>query len=275
MDSFWSGVASNVLANLLFWGGGGALVWLGILVGRRRKLARFFGLRNGTSYTVYLSGYLIEKYAVKDRDGVPRGHQGLAIPEYEFQSIPVLNRVLSVANSPIVPDLFRGLIDGLWLLSLPTVQYVPSPQTFTDTPISSVLCIGGPKFNAVTEYFLRTRGALFFTQFKDPDSKRWRIVVNTGSRKDEVIGADLPKTEVDVGYVQRLVDTESGAVVFLLAGLGVNGTRAAAHYLEANWLKLYARFGNRDFGVVFKCPDVRVDLDGYLKITELLTLPPR
>lgn len=273
MEIFWTGVLENIVANILFWVVGGLLLWVAIMTGRRRALRRFFGIKKTDEYVIYLSSYAIEKHSVKDRNGVVRGHEGIAIPEYEFQTIPVLSSILSTAGKSIVPDLFRGLIDHLWIQSLPAIRFEPSPKALNDSPVSSLISVGGPKFNAVTDYYLRTRGGFFFNQYKDESLQRWRIVINCGNRKGEYIGADFPKTKVDVGYIQRIVDSETRATVILLAGLGVNGTRAAAQYLAANWHGLYRRYGNKDFGVAIKCPDVNMDPEGYRQYTVLTNLP--
>ena len=271
METFLTGVFANIIANILFWVVGG--LGLIILAGRRHALKNFFGLSKSDEYTIYLSSYTIEKHTVKDRNGVSRGHEGIAIPEYEFQTIPILSSVISNASKSIIPDLFRGLIDLFWIRSLPMIRFVPSPKLLNDTPTSSLLSVGGPKFNAVTDYYLRTRGGVFFTQYKDEQLKRYRIVINSGNRKGEIIGADFQKSEFDIGYIQRFVDSETNATVILLAGLGVNGTRAAANYLATNWLKLHRRYGIKDFGVAIKCPDFHKDPEGYRHFTVLTCLP--
>lgn len=273
METFCTGVLENIVANILFWVVGGLGLWLIILTGRRRALRNFFGFKQTDKYVIYLSSYTIERHTVKDRNGVLRGHEGIAIPEYEFQTIPILSSVISNAGKLIVPDLFKGLIDKFWIQSLPVIRFEPSPKVLNDPPASSLISVGGPKFNAVTDYYLRTRGGVFFTQYKDENLQRWRIVINSGNRKGEIIGADFQKTEVDIGYIQRFVDSETNATVILLAGLGVNGTRAAANYLATNWLRLHRRYGIKDFGVAIKCPDFNKDPEGYQQITVLTCLP--
>lgn len=271
MENFWLGVTGNIIANLVFWLVGGLIVWLLLQVGRRRAMFRFFGMKNLGEYVIYLSSYYIEKGTIKDRNGVPRGHEGRAIPEYEFQSIPTLNSILSPASIRNVPDILRGLIDSVWTRSLPTIRFELSPNKIQNPPSSSALCVGGPKFNAVTQYYLDTNRG-FFRHYKDDKIGRWRIEINQGINVHKIIGGDFAKDEVDVGYIQRFTDIETGATIILLAGLGVNGTRAAACYLAKNWRYLDKKFAKKDFAIAFRCPDIKRDPMGYERIAILETL---
>jgi len=268
MSDFWLGVASNVVANAVFWFVGGAIVCSLLQIGHRRAMRRFFGMRAPHEYVIYMSSYQIEKGTIKDRNGVARGHEGRAIPEYEFQTIPTLNSILSASSIRNVPDIFRGLVDSFWTQSMPPIRFEPSPNVIQNPPPSSILCVGGPKFNAVAQYYLDTHRG-FFNHYKDDSIGRWRIAINHGSKTNNLIGANLAKEEVDVGYIQRFTDTETDATIILLAGLGVNGTRAAACHLAKNWRHLYREFGTKNFAIAFRCPDVKQDPLGYERISIL------
>ena len=135
-----------------------------------------------------------------------------------------------------------------------------------------MVCVGGPKFNTATAYFMKTENP-FLCHYKDDSAGRWRVAINRGQRKGEIIGGDLCKDAVDIGYVQRVRNSQTRTVIIIAAGLGVNGTRAAVHYLVEHWKELLRHYGDSDFAVVFQCPDVSKDKDGYKSTIKLLELP--
>ncbi len=273
METFFKGVIENLVASIIFWVVGGLIFWFYLFFRKKIALRKFFGIKTD-NYTIYLSSYQIDKNTVKDRNGITRGHEGKAIPEYEFQTIPNLSSIFLKSTRLLSPDIFKGLIDGIWTRSLPEIRFELSPLKVNEAPTHSLISVGGPKFNAVTNYYLETRnGRFFFNQYKDMELKRWRILIKNGNRQDEIIGKDFLKEDVDIGYIQRIVDPETNATVILIAGLGVNGTRAAANYIASNWLKLYHRYGLNDFGIALKCPDFHKDPEGYRNVTVLTQLP--
>ena len=266
MSDFFLNVFINIVSNLIFWLAGGLMV--GILLSRkRRRLHHFFGISKARSLVVYLASLVIEPDTVKDRFGVIRGHSGIAIPSYEFQAIPKISSLFSSTPLDLVPELFSGLVDALWLAKQPPLEFLPSPQKENDLIFTNAICVGGSKFNSATDYYLRT-GKAYFSLSKD--AGKWEIRVRRGSRTGELI---YEPRSWDIGFVQKIYDVDHQSTVFITAGLGVNATRAAVIYLADKWEELYDQYGDSEFGIAFRCPDFSVDQEGYKRLEILMRLP--
>lgn len=266
MDAFLSDIFTNILANIIFWVLGGVII--GILLGRRRrKLFRFFGIAKNRPITVYLTSLPIARGSVIDSYGVPSRYQGLALHGSEFQVIPQITSLFMSNLFQNIPDIFSGLVDNLWLLRKPVIDILLSPKKQEEIRRSSSICVGGPKFNLTTEYYLRT-GNPFIIMVRDQDA--WIVKVARGSRSDEVLSAP---DHWDIGVVLKLIDLEQSSTIFIVGGTGSNGTRAAVEYLVLNWEILYRSYKQAEFGIGLRCPNREIDPEGYKRPEILIKLP--
>lgn len=265
MSAFASSMITNILANVVFWTIGGAIVWI-VLSRQRRRLHRFFGIRKNSPIIVYLSSLIIEPNTLKNRAGIASDYHGLAIVDYEFQVIPALTSLFTSTRLNI-PDLFSGLIDSLWLVKRPIVSFRPSPVTMDELQFADLVCVGSPKFNIATDYYLRTGKPYFI--LKEVDGV-WMVEVSRGKRTGEIATAT---SEWDVGILLKLRDSERGTTIFVAAGGDVNATRAAVEYLARDWSRLLQRYGDEEFGVRLRCPAFDRDPQGYKSLEVTMELP--
>jgi hypothetical protein len=280
MDTFIFDIVSNFIANICFWLLGGTL--LGLLFTRRRhKLYRFFGITGGKPVVVYFStvftGYGSTDAQGRDLTSVlvkqqisPTEIREAALPDGEFQVIPAISQLFASRLVEVVPDMLSGLADSFWMLKRPKLEFKLSPQKPEELRATSSICVGGPAFNSATAYYLLTcRPFLTFVRESDTNDKE-HIEVARGNKTGTVITHELGW---DVAVLNRVTDTESKNTIFIAAGLGVNGTRAAVDYLISNWEKLAKTYQDQDFGICLKCPGSSIEPEGYRKYEIVLQVP--
>lgn len=62
-----------------------------------------------------------------------------------------------------------------------------------------------------------------------------------------------PITDTTYGFVERIIDSEYTRALFYVAGLSEFSTAAASHYLAAQWLSLYGKYGaNKSFIIMLR-----------------------
>lgn len=265
---FFYDFLTNVLANVAFWLVGGVIIGIALGV-KRRRMHRFFGITQHKPLIVYLSSLFIERNSIKGRDNLPSEYQGIVIVDYEFQ---VISRITTLFNSSFIdrtPDMFSGLIDSLWLTKRPIVEFSPCPINKSDLRFQNIICVGGPQFNTASEYYLRTAKPYFTFERAN---NTWRVKISRGSRTDEYIKID---SNHDIGLLQRIKDIEHNTIVFIAAGVDINGTRAAIEYLYHHWDRLIREYEDDEFGVCLRCPLFEVDQEGYAHYDVLLKLPDK
>ncbi|WP_330249753.1 hypothetical protein OG874_25995 [Nocardia sp. NBC_00565] len=244
--SFVLAVATNLVANVAFW----LLLGLGFLVGGRtveRRIVKFFGLGNGRRIQVYLSNV-----AGPRADGRPR----MTLAFHEFQATQSINKLFGAAPLRL-PELARGLVDGIWLRR--PIRYLVdvSPHTTIGTQLSdSCIVVGSGARNSIRRYSLENRlvkatlvGELGSTQpAYAPDEE-----VNVSIRLD---GDDVQhiKARKNVAIIERVNRIGEDAVNFFCVGVRGDSSWAAVEYLVRNWKHLVAEFGDGDFVIVLGFP---------------------
>lgn len=266
MNVFARDLLVNILANIIFWVVGGFL--FGFLLSlRRRKLIRFFGVVKNRPIIVYLSSLPVEGGSIVDKYGIPSRYDGIAVHASEFQIIPQITSLFVSNMFQEIPDLFAGLVDNVWLLKKPVIEFMLSPKTQNEIVRSGSICVGGPNFNLVTEYYLKT-GNPFISLSREYDA--WMAKVARGSRAGEVLSVP---DNWDVGVVLKIIDVEKLSAIFIVGGTGSNGTRAAVEYLVINWESLYRSYKLGEFGIAIRCRNRMTDPEGYRQSEVLIMLP--
>lgn len=256
MHQFAIDVLTNILANIIFWLAGGILV--GYLISkRRRKLAKFFGLNFSRNLNVYFSSIVLYENS-----------EEMGLPSYEFQTIPSIASLFSSGKLDFVPDMLAGLVDSFWLPKKPIIQFLPSPNKIEEIEFDNIISIGGPVSNRVTNYYLKI-GSPYLSFTRSSDESECRIQIVRGIRTGEVIQGYW-----STGILNRFRDMEHGNTVFIVAGGGVQGTRAAVEYLVENWETLQSTYGDKDFGICLQYPyDKKTSLYNFNHIEVLVRLP--
>lgn len=272
MLDFLSSTLSNIVANIIFWLTGGLIV--GFLLSRRRKkLYRFFGISKNKTMTVYLSSFSVRDKTVKDFRGEVRSYQGLGVPNSEFLEIPNITGLFSSNALERIPDMLSGLVDSIWLERKPLIEFLASPLDLNEIKPTNYICIGGPAFNSVTEYYLRTGNPYVkLEEAKEEAEGVWKLEICRGKRHGEVINSPNGGTW-DYGMILRIKDNDRKISVFIVAGTNMNSTRAASQCLVDNWEKLYRQYGAEDFGWCVKCPTLDKNSKGYMHYELVAQLP--
>ena len=243
MESALLGVLENLCANCLFLPVSLLLTWglaaaLGILVynwyGRPIIWAkRLFGLGRKNRIDVFVSQS--QPSEATTRTGVMTSAEMTAVEE--------LKDALGLAFQ--IPANVELLVEKIGAKELrPTVPDLKIRQAPTEdlkNPIASVdslLLVGGPVRNRVTEYYLDHCEA--WLKF-DPEEKSFvTLAGNPDPRPIPNCNAVLQK----VGF--------GSTVVFIVFGTGEEQTAVAVKYLAQNWEELYHEFNGKDFGIALQ-----------------------
>ena len=256
MPSFIIDILSNIIANIVFWLAGGLTV--AFVVGRkRRKLVAFFGLGKQNRLLVYMTSRPVYQ---------PFNERG--VPSEEFQLVPTISSLFLSGQLGPVPEAFSGLIDSFWLIKRPSIEFLASPQDAEEIRFANTICVGGPAYNAATAYYSKACSPYFALSY---ERKEWRVRILRGSKAGESIIAD---EGWDLGILNKCYDVEHGSTIFIVAGMGINGTIAAAEHLVANWQTLQAAYKAQEFGLYLRCPyRTSADSTGYERAEVIMRLP--
>ena len=104
---FLLGLASNLVANIVFWVLLGLVFWA-LSTAVVRRFSRFFGLVRVRSVAVYLSNLWTPQASPSGRT------EGYTISLHELRAAQSVDKLFG--SAPLrLPDLVRGLVDALWL----------------------------------------------------------------------------------------------------------------------------------------------------------------
>ena len=251
-----SGIVANVglsiiasfLANVLFWAGLGvsSSFWV---TRRLEKSRRFLGVDKRNTIVVYLSRIQVEPSPnVPDRHGQPMVSPCVTVSQGEFDETPTLVDLLS--KGFFYAAIAEGLVDRLYSTAKPKLKFEASPERkcgWVALASYPTICVGSSKWNEATHLYLEEMHSSL--DFK---------------RQPEEMG-------YDVGYVLKFSPMrDPDRTVFIFAGLGINGTRAALRYFAENFWRLVKQYGdNRSITVALVCPEAGKEPMGYEHATEV------
>ena len=263
-------VLVNIAVNVI----SSALVWLLIAVvvviilgRRRRKLRGFFGLSDRQHIVAYLSSMPIDPANIVDRQGIRGSHRGIVLPDVEFRCVAPLMTVFTSRWSDGIADLLVTMA-GIYDLRKPQIHFVASPLIEAEIRPVTTIAVGSIKFNTVTRYYQRILAPFFEFYYDQGDDLC--VKVARGARVADAVNRDR---EYDVGVLQRLWDAEHRMFVFLVGGLGANGSRAAVEFLVNSWPALADGYGQGEFGICLRCPWYDLDSTGYERAEVIMRLP--
>jgi hypothetical protein len=227
-------IAQNLVAELLFLFILLALGWLLYRVTHRRSLLSFFGITHSKRLVVYLSNLSIRQGGAVGVDGLPRSFGESALPAYEVDLIPWLQRLFNY----VVPGTTEqpGLLKWLQLSDV-AVEFVPSP--FDESAIeseSTFIAVGSPGYNRASSYI---EGSLH----------------SIGRFVDDNCAIALAETSPlhsdHYAFVQRAGSARQRA--FYLAGVSSRATTGAVRYLVSQWRDLNKKYpGGKPFCVMLR-----------------------
>ena len=212
-------IIASFLANVLFWAGLGVLFFVWV-TRRLEKSRRFLGVDKRNTIVVYLSRIQVEPSPnVPDRHGQPMVSPCVTVSQGEFDETPTLVDLLS--KGFFYAAIAEGLVDRLYSTAKPKLKFEASPERkcgWVALASYPTICVGSSKWNEATHLY-------------------------------EEMG-------YDVGYVLKFSPMrDPDRTVFIFAGLGINGTRAALRYFAENFWRLVKQYGdNRSITVARSLP---------------------
>lgn len=232
-------VIINVASNIVFWLGGG-LVFGKIACMRRGRLHRLFGIKNSDGLLIYFSS--VTNDVSKLSPTIPH-YKGTQIFDDEHQvAVDLINLF---GRSSKVPDVFQGLVDSQFFTSAPRILMKASPAVITERPPAKpTVCIGGPKYNTISGFYLSQNAGLFRYSLIPTSDGEWEL-------RDSGTGRTFSPSRSTVDYALLMRLNVDNHTVIIAAGLGVYGTIGAVEFLTANWDKLQRMKGQ--FQLVLQC----------------------
>ena len=256
--------ASSFLGNLLFWVGLGLVVWAST-ARTRRRFSRFFGFDGQGVLTVYLSNLWQPELA--------RRPIGYTLSLHEFHATQTVGRLIGSSHMRL-PEIVRGLVDGIWLRRAPTATFTPAP---IDGPASigrTTIVVGAASRNSVRAAYV-DRSLPLLTLSHEAAGARSHdghlavepyATLSRGETKGARLGAAY-----NPAILERLYDRDRNATVFFAAGFRADGTWGACEYLVRHWSSLQRQFKDRDFAICLGFPLSEDYMTEYIEPVRLAT----
>jgi hypothetical protein len=233
-------VVTNILANIIFWIGFGAISWIAIRISQR-AFARFFGISTNRNIQVYVSNLSQPQLDMPEK---------FSLSEHEFRAVEAINRLFG--STPFrLPEIIRGLVDSFWLGSMLIVETKVSPVAISSVSLNSnLIVIGGAPRNVVRRYYLTTRSSYLIFGTELPPShpayvdKPIHVVVMKGQKQGNKIEGDY-----NLAIIEKLYDPEHRITIFLCTGNRGDSSWGATEYLVRHWRELSQIFDSTEFAI--------------------------
>jgi hypothetical protein len=234
VQNWLESTAQNLVAEFLFLLILLALGWLLYRLTHRQQLLSFFDITRRKRLVVYLSNLSIQRGGAVGVDGLPRSFGESALPAYEANLIPWLQRLFNyiVPGTNDQPGILK------WLqLSDVAVEFVPSP--FDQSEIeseSTFIAVGSPGYNRASSYV--------------EDSLH-----SIGRFTNDMSAITLPGTSPlhsdHYAFVQRAGNAKQRALY--AAGISSRATTGAVRFLVTHWRDLNGKYpGGKPFCVMLR-----------------------
>lgn len=243
-------VLSNIVANLLFWVILGVVFWSVSKAGRRRFVT-FFGFRAQSTIDIYVSN--------KWDPVTSERPKGFSLALHESMAAQAAARLIQ-SSQLRAPEIVRGLIDGIWLNSALNSTTIVTPAVGEVSPHvgGPAVVIGSAVRNSLRRLYIGAelpRAALSYERTPAPadnwDTGASSIEIRHRSGDRHVVNADM-----QLMIIEKVRDTERGAVLFFCLGSRGDTSWLAVEYLCRNWKILEREFGVNDFVVCLGLPNV-------------------
>jgi hypothetical protein len=130
-----------------------------MLIGRRRRKLRFFGIvGSDANQRVYLSTLFVRRFGASNYTMEPRSFSGPAVPSYEFAALGILHELWREPTLENLPKLLRPSLRRLsWRLQPVQLDSRSSPRQAAEVEFGgSIVAVGGQHYNVATKLFLDT-----------------------------------------------------------------------------------------------------------------------
>ena len=244
--SFIVAVGTNLVANVAFWVLPGVLFLAG---GRtiERRMVRFFGLDRGRVIQVYLSNLSEPR-----PDGRPRFTLGFS----EFQAVQSVNKLFGAAPLRL-PELVRGLVDGIWLRRPVRCLVEVSPPSATATQLSeSSVVVGSSTRNSIRRHSVDQQlvRAAMTREIGGPEP--WYTAGEEMTVSVRLDGGNVQNVTAckNLLVIEKVRGSDQRTANFYCLGARGDSSWAAVEYLARTWKRLDAEFGNSDVVIVLGIP---------------------
>jgi hypothetical protein len=223
IDNIYSDLIANLIFTLLIIGVG----WILHYLTERRKLLSFFNISSSKRLVIYLSNIRVISGGSIGTDNLQRGYQGTTVVLNELLTANKFKEkfnYLAPALSESPKFLSKILFADIKVTIVPSVLHSGDIENQT-----TIISLGSPGYNIVSgEIEKDTKSRVRFT--------------NDNSR---ITVTNIPEiSDVDNGFIQRIVDKKRGRSTFYAAGLTEKGTVGAATFLTTNWKQLNKKYSN-------------------------------
>jgi hypothetical protein len=263
-------IATNVIANIVFWIGLGLIVAVLARIAQRR-FRGFFGLRANQQLIVCLSNLWTTATSTR-----PRGY---TVSLHELRASETITRLFGSASFRL-PDLVRGLVDAIYLGGHRYDFHSTVSPSATDDPKhfagldSNLIVLGAAARNRIRELYLDENLVSLRVANEQPEddphqmpSEEHYVEVLTGPD----LGRRITSDSLEIAVVEKVHDTVRGTTVIFCLGRRGDATWAATEYLARNWRTLQREFGDGPFAVCLGFRELGYGYD-YHTPRRLLTL---
>ncbi|MGW7531280.1 hypothetical protein [Amycolatopsis sp. NPDC054798] len=241
-------IATNVIANIVFWIGLG-LASAALVRIAQRRFRRFFGLHAHPHLIVCLSNLWTTTTSTR-----PRGY---SVSLHELRASEAITRLFGSASFRL-PDLVRGLVDAIYLGSHKYDFHTTVSPAATDDPQhftalgSNLIVTGAAPRNRIRRLYLDENLASLRLSTEHPDTDPHQP--EPGTRYAEVLngpdlGHQVTSDSLALAVVEKVHDTVRGTTVIFCLGCQADTTWASTEYLARNWRLLRREFGDRPFAI--------------------------
>lgn len=263
-------IATNVIANIVFWIGLG-LTMAGMVRIAQRRFRRFFGLHTNQQLIVCLSNLWTTETSTR-----PRGY---SVSLHELRASEAITRLFGTASFRL-PDMVRGLVDAIYLgghryhfHNTVSPSATDDPKHFSELS-GNLIVIGASARNSIRRLYLDENLVRLRISNEQPDIGSHQP--SPEERHVEVLqGADLGQRVtsnfLELAVVEKVHDTVRGTTVLFCLGRRGDTTWAATEYLARNWRSLKREFNNGPFALCLGFRELGYGYD-YHPPRRLLTL---
>lgn len=244
----WNAITAGFISNVIFLLFSVAGAYLIVMILRRKRLYRFYGINETRKVTIYISHFNIQLGGAVDAYGQMRSFTGQAIPHKEMEGAMRLREKFSLPFPGLKSQ--HGILASFRLSDI-NCEIIPSPFSEVQVQLDhTIICIGSPGYNTASNVLQKNiqQKVIFARDGSSFNIDGLPSIVNPGQ-----------------GVLARF--TNRGVSYFYLAGLSEYGTLSAIVYLRKHWVSLHKTYkGSTNFYVI--CEASGSDLESVSAITQ-------
>jgi hypothetical protein len=232
-NSICVGIIANTLYTILV----ALLIWCTVRK-KQYEFNQFFGVDKNNEIHVFISTFKIPQGTIKDTFDFPNNEELFSIAVGEFDLIPEIYHEISKKKF-FDSETFAGIVDSILTLSKPkiTFRYSDGPTVkLNDLPKLATICIGSSLYNQISKKYLED---LHSEVIFDMSQGKISIICNsdsgTGDKSQSIFAGTQDQDYAMLAKLHKVDEDGVKQIIFIAAGTGVNGTKAAVYHLLKNW----------------------------------------